>query len=414
MVPCTALHLHSRAPCALPAPHRGSPIRALRRLSRMGCLAPPPPPLHLAALLFRAPRRLSVSGASGPGALHPAVHTAALLSTHCGAYTACGALRHPCTSRLSPHVVPCITPAPRDSPIPRTAAPIRGAVHACACALAPRGNGLARHLLVHACARTLLYAARACARVGKRAQAPLACTRLRVRAACLCSVPAPIPHVVPCTTPAPRGSPIPHTAAPIREWCCTRLRLCPAHDVVRIREAGSSATRLYTLAPVRCISRILHLCSRRCPAPLIPLHTREAGSSATRLNAPAPGRCKPAVCAGARVGALHLSPLTQGKRARAPLACTRLRLGSACIAVRTCACVGALHPPLRLSYPARGALHHSYGPPIPRTTVPHDQTRLCLWLALALVSGGGACAASGGGFEVAAVLAQRGQRWLLH
>ena len=179
MVPCTALHLHSRAPCALPAPHRGSPIRALRRLSRMGCLAPPPPP-HLAALLFRAPRRLSVSGASGPGALHPAVHTAALLSTHCGAYTACGALRHPCTSRLSPHVVPCITPAPRDSPIPRT-------------------------------------------------------------------------------------------AAPIREWCCTRLRLCPCtawewaraslacarlrpHSALRSsrlrsrREAGSSATRLYTLA----------------------------------------------------------------------------------------------------------------------------------------------------------------------
>jgi len=344
----------------------------------------------------------------------------------------------PCTPRLSypriaapiPHVVPCATPAPRGSPrmwCPASPLPLAtllfrvprrlsasGAVHACACALAPRGNGLARHSLVHACARTLLYAARACARVGKRAQAPLACTRLRVRAACLCSVPAPIPHVVPCTTPAPRGSPIPHTAAPIREWCCTRLRLCPAHDVVRIREAGSSATRLYTLAPVRCISRILHLCSRRCPAPLIPLHTREAGSSATRLNAPAPGRCKPAVCAGARVGALHLSPLTQGKRARAPLACTRLRLGSACIAVRTCACVGALHPPLRLSYPARGALHHSYGPPIPRTTVPHDQTRLCLWLALALVSGGGACAASGGGFEVAAVLAQRGQRWLLH
>jgi len=246
----------------------------------------------------------------------------------------------PPSSRLSypriaapiPHVVPCATPAPRGSPrmwCPASPLPLAtllfrvprrlsasGAVHACACALAPRGNGLARHSLVHACARTLLYAARACARVGKRAQAPLACTRLRVRAACLCSVPAPIPHVVPCTTPAPRGSPIPHTAAPIREWCCTRLRLCPAHDVVRIREAGSSATRLYTLAPVRCISRILHLCSRRCPAPLIPLHTREAGSSATRLNAPAPGRCKPAVSAGARVG----FPFTQGKRARAPLA----------------------------------------------------------------------------------------------
>jgi hypothetical protein len=180
MVPCTALHLHSRAPCALPAPHRGSPIRALRRLSRMGCLAPPPPSAPRGAPIPRAAAplrewciwtwRLTSSRAHRGSPIHalrrlyrmwclaPPLHLAAL--------PACGALHHPCPSRLSysayrgayPRVV-LYTPAP--VPLHRVGMGSRVtrlctlAPALCSTQLAPAlasGSGLKRHSPVHACA----------------------------------------------------------------------------------------------------------------------------------------------------------------------------------------------------------------------------------------------------------------------
>ena len=170
-----------------------------------------------------------------------------------------------------------------------------------------------------------------------------------------------IPHMVPCTIPAPRG---PHASASVLCTCvaactCARvgalhhpLRLSysahgtlhysctsrPSYSAHRLRDpdrfayfrgtrhptpllcssalhsirAGSSITRLYTRAPAHCFLCSPRGRSRGCLAPphLFSPFTREVGSSATRLCTLAPVPCTR--CSRYSCSRLHLfSPFTR-------------------------------------------------------------------------------------------------------
>ena len=269
MVPCTAWHLHARAPCALTAP-RGSPIRAPRRSylravpAACACarhllqsIAPPARvgALHLTLHLDLAPCiqpctslciwtwRLASSHADRGSPIR-ALRRLASSHAHRGSpiralrrYPACGALHHPCTSRLSysahrgayPRVV-LYTPAP-----------------------------VPAHILQFALAL--------------------------VSVPCTSHCGSPIPHMVSCTIPAPRGSPNPRTAVPHCEGVgplprafSPRLSYSACHALRALLHRGSPIPRATPC--VRYSIRLAALLFRapQCPhcegGPLAPvLHT---------------------------------------------------------------------------------------------------------------------------------------------
>ena len=105
VVPCTALHLHSRAPRALPA-HRGPLIRAPRRSYPRVVPAACVCARHLLQSIALAHGRCPAPhSASGPGALHPAICTPRLSSIRAlrrlsRMWCLCACALHKCSSHL--------------------------------------------------------------------------------------------------------------------------------------------------------------------------------------------------------------------------------------------------------------------------------------------------------------------------
>ena len=258
----------ARASRARPAPHtaalltahRGTPIRVrcLAPLAPCGAWGPRACPAVYrsrlsypctAALLF-CTWCLALHGTYTLARLAPSLHLAALLSAHRGAPI--------CERCLPPALVPGISCSP--SHPPHASGPCTSlCIWTWRLASSPAPHSASGPGALHPAMQTAALLSAHCG-----ALHPAMHTAALLSAHC-----GAIPHVAPCTTPAPRGSPTPRTAAPIREWCCTRLRLClhtycSSHlRLCRCRALPTAAL----LSRTWCLAPFLHLAALLIRAP---------------------------------------------------------------------------------------------------------------------------------------------------